>query len=186
MLTVKALIYVEAEVREELKGLRKLYECFQRRVLSDEVSARCELSDEFVLRGIVGMHEDYYRGAERIFKRIALEVDERLPRGESRHKALLDQMKVEIPGIRSAVISQHTYDMLDELRSFRREVEDTYIFNLTPDRILVHVLSLPELHYSFQGDIEMFFERMKQKIQKESECFHNPNYAIIESFERCL
>lgn len=165
MLTLKALAYLEAEVEEEMKGLSRTCTILRNKGFFDEKSARRKLSDEVVLRGVAGMLQDYYSGTERIFKRIAAEIDERLPKGESWHKSLLNQMKMEVPGIRPAIISESTSDRLDDLRGFRHRVGNIYGFNLIPERVLTHLLALPGLHVALEAEIRLFFETMKQKVK---------------------
>lgn len=165
MLTLRELVYLEAEVTEEIEKLGQVCSILQGKGFFDRATAERKLVDEVILRGVAGMLQDYYSGVERIFKRIAVEVDERLPKGESWHKALLHQMKVDIPGIRPKVISTSTYEKLDELRSFRHRVGNIYGFNLIPERLVNHLLSLPELDNSFRSDIRSFFEAMKGALK---------------------
>ena len=61
---------------------------------------------------------DCYRGVENIFKRIALDVDLRMPDGSMRHKELLSQMAAP-QAERPAVISEGVYEFLQELLEFR-------------------------------------------------------------------
>lgn len=167
MLTLKSLVYLEAEIEDEFKGLSRICSILRKKGFFDAALARQKLSDEVVLRGVAGMLQDYYSGVERIFKRLAVEVDERLPKGESWHKSLLDQMKIEIPGVRPAIVSGSTYEKLDDLRGFRHRVGNIYGFNLIPERVLSQLLALPDLHSSLEGDIRLFFGVTKQRIEDE-------------------
>lgn len=165
MLTLRDLVYLEAEVTEEIEKLSQVCTILQKKGFFERATAERKLGDELVLRGVAGMLQDYYSGVERIFKRIAVEVDERLPKGKSWHKALLDQMKVDIPGIRPKVISSATYEKLDELRSFRPRVGNIYGFNLIPERVVHYLLSLSELDNSFKSDIRAFFEAINSVLK---------------------
>jgi hypothetical protein len=165
MLTLKTLVYLEAEINEEIEGLSRICSILQNKGFFDESSARQKILDEVVLRGAAGMIQDYYSGVERIFKRIAAEIDERLPKGENWHKSLLDQMKIEVPGVRPRVISKTTYSKLDDLRSFRHKVGNIYGFNLIPERVLAHLLALPELDASFRNDVRTFLQEMKSILK---------------------
>ena len=178
MLTLRTLIYLEAEVEEEMKGLSRTCSVLRSKGFFDETSARQKLSDEVVLRGVAGMLQDYYTGTERIFKRIALELDERLPKGESWHESLLEQMKIDVPGIRPAVISETSYGRLDDLWDFRQRVGNIYGFNLIPERVLVHLLVLPELHASLEDDIRVFFKTMKERIEERLRSSENPKLKL--------
>ncbi len=68
---------------------------------------------------------DCYQGMENIFRRIALDVDLRLPDGSRWHKDLLDQM-AEPQNQRQPVISQETFERLQELLEFRHVFNNIY------------------------------------------------------------
>ena len=53
-----------------------------------------------------------------------------MPQGFNWHQVLLEQMTNEIPDIRPAVISEVTYEALDEYRGFRHVVRNIYAFQL--------------------------------------------------------
>lgn len=67
-----------------------------------------------------------------------------MPVGEGWHKALLSQMTDEVPGIRPAVISSDTRDVLDDFRKFRHIARNIYAFNLDVLRLRILVDRLPE------------------------------------------
>jgi hypothetical protein len=52
------------------------------------------------LRGLGDVLHDFYTGAERIFAKIAPELNSGVPAGLSWHHELLDNMTLELPGIR--------------------------------------------------------------------------------------
>ncbi len=68
---------------------------------------------------------DVYKGIERIFERIASEVDGYTPRGSRWHKDLLEQMTKQRPE-RPPVISQETYPLLSYLLEYRHKVNNIY------------------------------------------------------------
>ena len=76
-----------------------------------------------------------YLGCERIFTHIAETIDGDVPHGEDWHTLLLRQMRNEIPGIRPAVISTETGEVLDDLRRFRHVVRNVYTHRLDPVRL---------------------------------------------------
>jgi hypothetical protein len=76
-----------------------------------------------------------YDGLERLFELIALRVDNDLPEGADQHKQLLLQMARDLPGIRPAVISQQTWQRLNDLRGFRHVVRHVYTMNLDPIKL---------------------------------------------------
>jgi hypothetical protein len=69
------------------------------------------------LSGVGGHLHSFYMGVERIFERIAVTLDGGLPAGESWHTLLLQQMEIEYPGTRPAVIDRSlALRLLDYLR----------------------------------------------------------------------
>ena len=68
---------------------------------------------------------DCYRGVENIFKRIALDVDLHIPDGSRWHKELLAQM-AEPQDERQPVVSQKTFELLQELLEFRGVFNNIY------------------------------------------------------------
>ena len=52
------------------------------------------------VRGVASVLQDFYSGVERVFERIALELDGGLPRGADWHNQLLNRMEVEVEGVR--------------------------------------------------------------------------------------
>jgi hypothetical protein len=73
---------------------------------------------------------DFYCGIEKIFERIALVIDRKMPEGEDWHKQLLKQMATPLEGIRKEVIKEDLFLELKEYLSFRRLFRHIYGFNL--------------------------------------------------------
>ena len=62
---------------------------------------------------------DFYCGIERIFRYIALQIDEDLPAGADWHIQLLHRMATPIETVRPAVLDHETMRQLDEYLRFR-------------------------------------------------------------------
>lgn len=102
--------------------------------------------------------QNFYMGVEQVFKEIAKQVDQSVPTGASSHRELLEQMALEIPDIRPAVIQPDTLARLNEYRGFRHVVIHPYGFELYPDRIQELVEKLPVCRDSLTGDMQIFCE----------------------------
>ena len=76
--------------------------------------------DDYYLDSVALNLHTFYSALERIFTLIAMDIDGAIPEGLSWHQDLLIQMKVEIKKIRPAVLSQETYQMLDDLQPVLR------------------------------------------------------------------
>jgi hypothetical protein len=87
--------------------------------------------------------QSFYTGLEKIFEQIAREVDGYLEtKSEQWHKTLLEQMTIEIPGVRAAVIDQQTYDALKKCLAFRHVVRSHYSHRLEPEQIAANFQTL--------------------------------------------
>jgi len=73
---------------------------------------------------------DFYTGVENIFHNIASTIDEKVPEGMSWHIELLNQMTLDIEGLRSSIISRETKAMLEEYLRFRHLFRKRYGFEL--------------------------------------------------------
>lgn len=78
---------------------------------------------------------DFYAGVERLFTHIAGGVDESIPSGSDRHRELLRQMTVVVPGVRPQVLSTALAGELDEFLRFRQVVRNIYAYELDGVRI---------------------------------------------------
>lgn len=102
------------------------------------------LTDEDYVGSVAFDLQSFYQGVERVFEAIGKLVDTNVPVGEGWQKALLSQMTDEVPGIRPAVISSDTRDVLDDFRKFRHIARNIYAFNLDVLRLRILVDRLPE------------------------------------------
>lgn len=109
--------------------------------------------------------QNFYMGVEQAFEEIAKQVDEFSPTGASSHRELLEQMALEIPNIRPAVIQADTLDRLNEYRGFRHVVIHRYGFELYPERIQELVKDLPGCYSILDRDIQSFCKFLMQLAQ---------------------
>ena len=118
--------------------------------------------EEAYLKAVAYDLHGFYTGLERIFKSVASTIDDRIPAGENWHKELLEQMTLEIEGIRPALLSNAARDLLDEFLRFRHRVRNIYSFNLLPERVKNLVEKLPEAHERAKRDLFAFIQFLEQ------------------------
>ena len=70
-------------------------------------------ADDFYLDSVALNLHGFYSGVERLFEKIAGTVDGYLPEGANWHQELLNQMCVEVPGIRPAIVSIELKEKLE-------------------------------------------------------------------------
>lgn len=98
---------------------------------------------------------DCYRGMEIIFKRIALDVDLRMPDGSMWHKELLRQM-AEPQAERPAVISEGVYEFLQELLAFRHAFNNIYQEDLIYEKTEQIARRMGSIFDTFSEELDTF------------------------------
>ncbi|MYF99610.1 hypothetical protein F4212_10860 [Candidatus Poribacteria bacterium] len=114
---------------------------------------------QYIEESIANKLADVYSGIERIFERIANEVDGHLSRGSRWHKNLLEQMTRQLPE-RQPVISQNTFQLLGELLEFRHKVDNIYANELIYENMEKHAKNIEILYRSFSDDLNRFTDSL--------------------------
>ena len=114
-MSIENLLLLIAEIQESqvvLHKLRSLYNAYEKDFSNLE---KRDLRDAVLLADILC---NTYTCCETIFFRISRFFENHLEESQW-HKELLKKMRVEIPGIRKALLTHESYQLLDELRRFR-------------------------------------------------------------------
>lgn len=112
--------------------------------------------DDYYLDGVALNLHGFYSGLERIFERVASTIDGNVPDGANWHQELLSQMSIEIPGVRPAIISSETVDMLQDYRGFRHIVRNVYTYHLNPDKMERLINNLDAAHEKMTAELVAF------------------------------
>lgn len=147
---MSVLEVLHAEIKDELENLKKLL------TEAKEIKQK-EASNVSVRTGGSILH-DFYTGAEKIFEMIANTIDKRVPSGLRWHAELLNQMTLEIPGLRSHIISKDTAKLLDEYLRFRHIFRKRYGFELKWIHIKNLLKKMPAVYKALEKDINKAFE----------------------------
>jgi hypothetical protein len=113
-------------------------------------------ADDLYLDSVALNLHGFYAGLERLFERIAATIDGSVPRGESWHQMLLEQVATEVPGVRPAVISYDTRRALDEYRAFRHVVRNVYTFRFDPAKVGGLVQATPQVFSQVRAELLAF------------------------------
>ena len=105
---------------------------------------------------------DCYRGMENIFRRIALDVDLRIPDGSRWHKELLTQMR-EAQAERQPVISKETFEILEELLEFRHVFNNIYGEELVYEQTERNAKQIDKLFNSLSQELDTFIAYLKKQ-----------------------
>jgi hypothetical protein len=96
-----------------------------------ETFIKKELKDAVFLAEV---YVNYYTAAETIFLRVSQFFENNLEKS-SWHRSLLNKMRLEVPGVRKALLRLETYDLADELLRFRHFKRYYFEFRYDWDRI---------------------------------------------------
>ena len=140
-----------AEIRLELAALDRLME---------EGSSAPTSTDVFSLRGRASILHDTYSAVERVFVRIAEELNGGVPKGDAWHRQLLTDMTLEVADVRPPLISKELADDLSLLLRFRHVFRNIYGFVLEADRLADLEGMCPRIVEEFKTQIEGFLRWM--------------------------
>lgn len=107
-----------------------------------------------------------YHNIERIFERIAREIDRHVPSGEEWHKALLAQM-AEPRAQRPPVVTQETALLLEGLLEFRHKVRNIYPEELVYELTEAHAKQIYRLFARVSTDLDRFADALTQHEKDE-------------------
>lgn len=151
-MTVKYLLlkqYIEKEFESITKVSTRIIKVDAR--IADNTEDR----DFFIGDLALELHS-FYSGLEKIFERIANDLDKNIPTGKSWHKDLLLQMEMTIPDIRPQVLSQATIESIQEYLEFRHLVRNLYSYHFDYQKMNKLVEKLPKVFKLLQDDLKQF------------------------------
>ncbi|MFN3531606.1 MAG: hypothetical protein ACK41Q_03700 [Candidatus Brocadia sp.] len=143
---------LKAEILREFKDIERCH------VELNELLGKLEDKEKstFDLRAIGSILHDFYCGIERIFERIAKELNGGVPEGTNWHRQLLRDMTLDIKGVRPPVISEELEKMLSEYLRFRHVFRNIYGFSLEWRFMEGLVERLPFILNTLKKEIEAF------------------------------
>lgn len=136
-----------AEIRGELASLA---------LLEEQSAAAPRETDTFSLRARGSILHDFYNGIERVFVRIAEELNGGVPKGDQWHRQLLRDMSLEIPGLRLAVIDEDLERSLGDFLRFRHVFRNVYGFALEEQRMRPLEDRLPSVLGALRRQLDEF------------------------------
>jgi hypothetical protein len=148
---------INQEIKKILQALQQL-EIFLR-----ELSNQSDVMYQNALINSIALNlHGVYTGIERIFEVIAKKIDQIFPTGDKWHRDLLEQMSVDIPKVRKAVITEETRLILDELRRFRHLVRSAYSCQLDEEKVLIIAHKIVNSYQTIINDIQLFCNNLSK------------------------
>jgi hypothetical protein len=117
-------------------------------------------------RSIGSILHDFYNCCERIFKKIAIDINGGYEEADKWHKSLLFRMTIPIKEIRPAIISEELAAELDDYLSFRHVFRNIYGFELKGERIKYLAEKFDTVAERFIRDIKDFLVFLNKELEK--------------------
>lgn len=153
-------LIIKEKIKNKLENIKKAVDKEDR---GFRVVKRKGKDADFYLDSVAFNLHSFYSGIEQIFEIVSNGVDEDVPSGSRWHKELLEQMSIELLGIRPTIISNATKQELIEFLTFRHLVRDIYTFEIKPEKLARLVKMLPNTFEHFMKEINdflIFLERL--------------------------
>lgn len=155
------ILRVISEIEEELGNIERL--------LSElNEHQKEEPRNSFYLRAVGSIFHDFYCGVERIFERIAEELNGGIPEGENWHIQLLKDMTLQIEEVRPTVISKELVSDLKGYLEFRHRFRNIYGFELEWDKMKGLKETMPGVAERFKKEIKEFIAFMKKLTEGQT------------------
>ena len=146
-----------AEIREEIGMLDSLVEAVTSVTMPEDPDSRIIYRESLALK----IH-NFYTGCERIFCKIASELDGGVPRSHDWHRRLLLSMSLELEDVRPAVISKSTAREFNDYLSFRHVIRNIYGFEIEERKLLPLISRLPVVWKQAKTDFHRFLDMVVQ------------------------
>ena len=148
------LARVAAAIRQELDRVARVVAEAER----GAVAFRSVSPSLLELRGLGDVIHDFYTGIERIFEKVAPELNGGVPAGPAWHRELLDNMTLDLPGVRPALVSAETARVLEEFLRFRHLFRNLYGFEIEWSRLRPLLERVGPAWNAFATDATRFLE----------------------------
>jgi hypothetical protein len=156
----RELLTLAAELRQELEAARRLadeaIETWRRRVEAAEDERRT-----YVESVALKLH-NFYTACERIFERVAGELNGALPQTPDWHLRLLRSMSLDVPEVRPPVISAELGERLGDYLRFRHLVRNVYGFELDESKMELLVARLGETAGDLAAQVSVFLDDLER------------------------
>lgn len=125
-----------------------------------------EWPDIVRVRTAGGILHDFYCGVERIFRHIAVRIDDDLPDSPDWPVQLLQRMATDIETVRPAVLDHETARQLDKYLRFRHLFRNIYGFDLEWERCRELLEDLPAVFERLARQL-VAFDEFLQTLERE-------------------
>ena len=148
------LIRLRAEIKAELENILRL---------QDDLDECAALGGEgVILRAKASVFHDFYTGIERIFKKIASELNGGIPNTPQWHTELLQDMSLHLEELRPPAITAELRDALLPFLRFRHLFRNLYGFNLDSRKLRELSKAFPAVLAKFSNEMKVFTDWLRE------------------------
>lgn len=145
----ESLIILKSEINAQLKEIEKIY---------NKLQEREKVKDKFFIETIAYQLHNLYCAYEDLFKIVAKTFENNITDKSKFHIELLKRMAISIEGVRPNLISEETFKLLDNLRSFRHFFRHAYSYELDERKVKIVLEDAYKLKEIFKKDLEVFLK----------------------------
>lgn len=157
-LEIRIVHRLSAALQKEMDKLREL------------LAEASSYSVDTVHPRIIGsLLHDFYTGLERAFQKICKEIEGEMTEGRGWHKALLENMSLEIPEVRPRVITEELANDLDDYLRFRHLFRGIYGFELDVERMRPLFDNLGMIFSEIEAQLQTFLNTLTQIAQRRQQ-----------------
>jgi uncharacterized protein YutE (UPF0331/DUF86 family) len=131
------------------------------RALTAEAAKIPDLQESLAKRAMASILQDFYNACERIFHRIATDLEGGVPENGEWYRRLLASMAMAAAGVRPAVISPEMASTLDEYLGFRHVFRNIYGYELEGERLRRLSRELPETAQRLERELSYFLRWLR-------------------------
>ena len=147
----RKFLLLKADIDREMAQIERLLDESR-----SDLSAVGGVPSRLEVRGVASVLHDFYSGIERLFERIAVELDGELPRGGDWHSQLLNRMEEDVEGVRPRVLTSGLAERLRPFLRFRHLFRDIYGGQLRWERSTELLAEADEVWPLFQQQMQEF------------------------------
>jgi hypothetical protein len=150
-----------AEITQEIESIDRIHASIS--AVYKKLQLTSENSEEFLESLAFKLH-NFYTACEKIFKRVAEDINGGLPDSFDWHRRLLETASLEIVNVRPPIITKETMFALNDYLAFRHVVRNIYGFELRRDKVEVLLNSIDAVYNKLKHDITIFVEFLKALV----------------------
>ena len=159
MRSKEQMLTLISEIEEELKNIQVLEESISN--LRPRITNVAEEDRRYLIESAALEFHNFYLACERIFEKIAVEINGGISPTPDWHSRLLNNMALEIKEIRPPVLTKDLARDLQEYLKFRHLVTSIYGFELDFERMKPLIKNLPRVTNMFKKEIKHFLHFLK-------------------------